>query len=73
MATSPKGGGTTGPAAHYRPKDPRPITVALTTRGIRILVNVAKRTGASRGDIMEQLLRRFGVQVEFPEPKEPVR
>lgn len=55
---------------HYRPKDPRPVCLSLTPNGVRILVNAEVRTGASRSDVVEQLLRRFGTRVMFPEPKE---
>ena len=58
----------TGPASYYRPKDSRPITLNLTAEGRRLLDDIAERTGASRADVVENLLRRFGQQVEFEEP-----
>lgn len=55
--------------ANYLPKDPRPVSLSLTTDGVRILKKVAEKTGASRSDVVEQLLRRFSAQVEFPDPE----
>lgn len=62
--------GRSGPPSFYRPKDPRPISIGLTTDAVRILVNTSTRTNASRSDVVEQLLRRFASQVEFPDPTE---
>ncbi len=56
-----------GPASFYRPKDHKPVTLTLTAEGKRILLDVAARVGASRADVVEQLLRRFGGEVCFPE------
>lgn len=44
----------------------------LTSYGRRLMHITQKRTKASRGDIVEQLLRRFGPQVQFPEPEPTV-
>lgn len=55
----------TGPKAYYRPKHPSPITVNLTDEARAILKECQKVTGASRADIFDQLLRRFGQQVSF--------
>lgn len=63
--------GLSGPHSWYRPKDTRhPITVNLTRPGRAALKAIQKRTDASRGDIVEQLVRRFGDLVVFPEPAE---
>jgi hypothetical protein len=55
----------TGPHSYYRPKDPTPVSVNLTPEGKLRLAEIQTRTGASRSDVVEQLLRRFGRHVKF--------
>jgi hypothetical protein len=64
---SDKGNGLSGPRTRFSPKDPRPVSLSLTTTAVRILANAAKRTGASRSDVVEQLLRQYGSTMEFTE------
>jgi hypothetical protein len=54
-----------GPAAFYRPKDAKPVTLTLTTFGKHLLAETAAQVGASRADVVEQLLRRFSGSVTF--------
>lgn len=56
-----------GPTSFYRPKNPKPVTVNLTTEGLHLLNATALRTKASRADVVEQLLRRFSENVDFTE------
>lgn len=58
-----------GPRSYYRPKDPHPVTLNLTTEGRKVLDETARRVGASRSDVVEQLLRFFGYRVDFKQFK----
>ena len=57
----------TGPASHFRPKDPRPVTLNLTTEARNVLDGICERQQASRGDVFEFLLRHYGHLVDFSE------
>lgn len=54
-----------GPHAHYRPKDPRPITLNLTTAGRERLDAICEREVASRNDVVEELVVKHGDDVRF--------
>lgn len=56
-----------GPRSYYRPKAPHPVTLTLTTEGRKLLDEIAQRTGASRADVVERLLRGWGSVVTFDE------
>lgn len=47
-----------------------PATLSLTVIGHGVLAAVSDRTGKSKSDVVEQLLRRFGHLVEFPDDDE---
>lgn len=59
----------TGPKSYYRPKDGRPVTMNLTREGRNMLGAITRRVKASRADVVEQLVRRFGDRVRFPPPE----
>lgn len=56
-----------GPKSVFRPKSMPPACVTLTPLGKRILQAASERTGQSRSDIVELLLRKYGSSVEFEE------
>lgn len=56
-----------GRPAYYRPKIMPSESVMLTALGRRILKAAAKRTGKSKSDVVEHLLRTCGAAVTFPE------
>lgn len=58
-----------GRPAYYRPKVHPSQSVLLTAMARRILRAAAKRTGKSKGDVVERLLRLYGHAVEFPQPE----
>lgn len=60
----------TGPKAYYRPKASPGQSLSLTELGRCILDAAAERTGRSRSDVIERLLREHGATVEFP-PEPP--
>ena len=54
-----------GPASEFKPKDPIGVSVTLTRLGKEILAAAAKRTGVSRSDVVEGLLRQYGNEIKF--------
>lgn len=56
--------GTRGPATRYRPKTKR-VSATLTPFALKILEAAYKRTGETRADIIEKLLRDYGASVVF--------
>lgn len=51
-----------GPATRYRPKDGG-VSVSLSRIGKDILKASSERSGQSQSDVVEELLRRFGDDV----------
>jgi hypothetical protein len=58
-----------GRPSFYRPKQST-VSIPLTAVGHALLDVLADHHHASRADVVEQLLRRFGFQVIFPPPPE---
>lgn len=56
-----------GPPSRYRPKDRLPQTVTLTVFAKQLLNATAARTGESRSDVLEALLRRHAAELVFDE------
>lgn len=63
---------TRGPKSHYRPKERLCVSITLTRLGREILDAAARRTGESRSDVVENLLRRHGPTVVFDEVDDDV-
>jgi hypothetical protein len=60
-----------GRRTYYSPKMPNALTVNLTVEGRRLLDLVTKRTGKSRGDVFEHLLRHHYKTIWFPKEELP--
>lgn len=54
-----------GPATQFRPKDHPAQSVTLTKLAKEILDAAAQRTGESKSDVVEGLLRKYGATFEF--------
>jgi hypothetical protein len=61
---APHGGAREGSGrkAYFRGKAPMPKSFLLTDEAAKILDEACERTGASRNDIVEALIRRFCVE-----------
>jgi hypothetical protein len=55
----------TGPPTFFSPKDPKPVTLNLTSHGKKRLDEISTLTGASRADVVEWLIRTYGHAVTF--------
>lgn len=52
-----------GPKKLYRHVGATPVTAKLTSRGVALLDKTQRRTGLSRGDLFEYLLRTYADRV----------
>lgn len=59
-----------GPFTSYRPKS-RHGTYSMTAEAARMLEDAHKRTGRSRSDIVERLIREGAATVEFQDSPAP--
>lgn len=55
--------------AYFPGKLPQPVSLSITELDKAILDAAAGRSGRSRGDVVGQLLREHGVDVEFVPPQ----
>lgn len=52
-----------GPKKLYRHVGSTPVTMKLTPKGVTLQQQTQERTGLSRGDLYEYLLRRFAAKI----------
>lgn len=61
--------GVTGKHARWRPKVRQPRSFVMTKTGHVMLDHHLKRTGLSRGDFIESLVREFGERIKVEPPR----